>query len=228
MTTAWQHTTASLHRPTFCSDAFHPLVVPPFRLLSYSVICTTAVESSFRHRPKADILSDTTTPQLTQLRPSVGTAPTTNCGALVPRPTNTGTCFHTTTTQRPSTPTAAPQFAYLASATVHPRLASHPQAETAIALFAWHPPCSTPIPRESNEPLPFGLGVFREPTNSQPRPGPLPTRPRLRQRNSVPAPYLTWPVPTENLCLGPLHGRRSATADSSLPLFYATCYQGLS
>ena len=90
------------------------------------------------------------------------------------------------------------QFVHLASATVHP---NPPRCKRAIPFRPRH--------------------FSPEPTNCRPRSGPFPTR----QNNSVAPPPPTRPVSTEHLCPGPLHCRRVAPADSSLPFSTPTCYQ---
>ena len=78
----------------------------------------------FPTSPETDILSGTTTPQLTRLQSTIGTVPTTSHGhwfrgrqtlelllyylpgTMVPRPTNAG-IYSRTLNQRPSTPATA-------------------------------------------------------------------------------------------------------------------------
>ena len=186
--------------------------------------------------PEADILSDTTTPQLTQLRPSIGTGPTTSHGhwfrgrqtpelllyylpgTMVPRPINAGK-YSRTTPQRSSTPTTALPVRISSFGNGTPETGNPTHRQKQQPLYSVGSRLAPLTRRVANESSPFGLGISHGtlllPTSFRPFP--------TRQNNSAAPPPSTRPVSTEHLCPVPFHCHRGAPAESPAP-FSTTCY----
>ena len=146
-------------------------------------------------------MSDTTTPQLTRLRLSIGTVPRTSHGhyfrgrqtpelllyylpgTMVPRPTYTG-IYSPTTTQRPSTPTTALPVRISGFGNGTPETSNPIHRQNQQSLYSIGSRLAPLTRRVANEPPSFGLGIsyrtLQLPTSFRP----IPTR----QNNSAAPP----------------------------------------
>ena len=172
-----------------------------------------------------NILSDTTTPQLTRLRPSIGND---RPWTLVPRLTNAG-IYSRTTTQQPSTPTTAlpVRISSFSNGTPETGNSIHKQ-KPPLLIFDWQPSCP-PNPPYCKRAILFGSWHLSPnptitdliPTISNATHQFCRDPPRQREgfprRTSVPAPFIAavahlpvppCPSPPRRILpeIGPFHG----------------------
>ena len=178
-------------------------------------------------------MSDTATPKLTRLPPSIGTVPRTSHGhwfrgrqtpelllyyipgTMMPRPTYAG-IYSRNTTQRLSPPTTALSVNVSSFVNGIPETGSHIHRQKQQPLYSVGSRLAPLTRRVANESSPFGLGI-----SHRPRSGPL-----QRDRTTLPRPPLQRDrFPPDNLCPGPLHCRRGAPAESPMPFSTPKCYQ---
>ena len=214
----------------------HPSDLSPTVLLYHRV-------EQFPTSRKADILRDTTTLQLTRLRPSIGTAPSTKRGTLVPRPIHAGAL--------PLRPTWDIGFE------ADQRRNFFPHHHHLTTLDTYHHPTSsrlyfgngTPetgnpfisssskrLPSLAAALLPFKPTRFKRAILFWSRrfpPNPPTTdlilapfqRIGFFHRAPLSRLFPTRPISTEHLCPGPLHSRRGAPADFLLAPLHHDVYQ---